>query len=137
MTIIPEVVLEDGKRAFERFSTGLRTGDWEPFLEILTDDFTFTFPAGAFQGVNVGKDRAREFFLYVSSLFEGGLETEVQRITYSGSTVVFELNSQGNLRGQPYTNQVAVSFDLQGDRVCAYREYFSLVYRPDPNKPPS
>ncbi len=132
MTVIPEVVLEDGKRAFERFAKGLRTGDWEPFLEILTDDFTFTFPAGAFQGVNVGKERAREFFLYVSSLFEGGLETEVQRITYSGSTVVFELNSQGSLRGQPYKNQVAVSFDLQGDRVCAYREYFSLVYRPDP-----
>lgn len=131
MTVIPEVVLEDGKRAFERFAKGLRTGDWEPFLEILTDDFTFTFPAGAFQGVNVGKDRAREFFLHVSSLFEGGLETEVQRITYSGSTVVFELTSQGSLRGQPYHNQVAVSFDLQGDRVCAYREYLSLLYKPE------
>ncbi|BDA74655.1 hypothetical protein RIVM261_046940 [Rivularia sp. IAM M-261] len=42
---------------------GFATSDWVPLLNLLTDDFTFWFPIGAYHGLNVGKDRAKEFFL--------------------------------------------------------------------------
>ena len=59
--------------AFEKLTYGLATGEWEQFLDMLTDDFTFWFPLGEFHGLNQGKDRAREFFQYVSEAYSEGL----------------------------------------------------------------
>ncbi|NBD33395.1 MAG: nuclear transport factor 2 family protein [Cyanobacteria bacterium] len=111
-------------QAFQYFTQGLATGEWDCFLEMLTEDFNFWFPMGPFQGLNTGKERAREFFEYVSVSFSEGLLVSVDRVTSNETTVVFELRAQGKLRGEAYQNRVAVSFDVRGDKVCAYREYF-------------
>jgi ketosteroid isomerase-like protein/uncharacterized protein (DUF1330 family) len=113
-------------RAFERFCAGLASGEWEPFLDMLSDDFSFWFPRGMYKGLNVGKERAREFFSYVSSVFNEGLSVTLDRVVGSGSTYVFEFRDEGKLRGQPYANRVAIALDVRGDQICAYREYFGL-----------
>jgi ketosteroid isomerase-like protein len=46
------------------------------------------------------------------------------RVTYNETTVVFEFRDEGLMLGQPYKNRVAVSFDVRGDQIAAYREYF-------------
>lgn len=38
-------------------------------LDLLTEDFTFWFPVGPYHGLNVGKERAKAFFQYVSEVF--------------------------------------------------------------------
>jgi ketosteroid isomerase-like protein len=120
-----EKTLKVAQQAFNYFTHGLSTGDWEPFLDMLTDDFTFWFPMGKFHGLNEGKDRAREFFQYVSESFSSGLNlTSLDRVTSNETTVVFEFRDEGLLFNQPYKNRVAVSFDIRGDKVCGYREYF-------------
>jgi len=92
---------------------------------MLTDDFTFWFPTGKFHGLNVGKERAQEFLQYVSESFSSGITlTSVDRVTSNETTVVFEFRDEGMLLGQPYKNRVAVSFDVCGDKICSYREYF-------------
>lgn len=112
------------QEAFEKFTHGLATGEWEAFLELLTDDFTFWFPVGKFHGLNEGKERAAEFFQYVSEAYSEGLSiTSVDRVTSNETTVVFEFRDQGPMWGKPYKNRVAVSFDIRGDKVCGYREY--------------
>lgn len=113
-------------RAFQHFCTGLASGQWEPFLAMLSDDFSFWFPRGKYKGLNVGKDRAREFFTYVSSVFSEGLSVTLDRVVGSGSTYIFEFRDEGKLRGQPYTNRVALALDVRGRQICAYREYFGL-----------
>lgn len=113
-------------RAFNYFCVGLASGEWAPFLEMLSDDFSFWFPRGKYKGLNVGKERAREFFSYVSSVFSEGLSVTLDRIVGSGSTYVFEFRDEGKLRGQPYANRVAIALDVRGDKICAYREYFGL-----------
>ncbi|MGE5656335.1 MAG: nuclear transport factor 2 family protein [Actinomycetota bacterium] len=128
-----QTVVETAEQAFEHFTHGLATGEWEPFLEMLTTDFSFWFPVGQFQGQNVGKERAAAFFQYVSAAFQEGLKVKLERVTSHDRTVVFEFQSQGLLRGQPYQNQVAVSFDVQGDKICAYREYLAVVVSPTPH----
>lgn len=124
----PKQVAEE---AFEDFRIGLATGTWEPFLDRLSDDFTFHFPLGKYQGLNEGKDRAAEFFAFVSQAYPEGLEVEeIVGVTAEGNRVVFEFKDSGLLRGQPYHNLVTISLDVCGEKVCGYREYFGLVGPP-------
>lgn len=111
------------RQAFAHFEHGLATGEWQAFFEMLTDDFSFWFPIGKFHGLNVGKDRAIEFFHYVSEVYDQGLMLTVDRVTSNETTVVFEFRDEGLMRGEPYKNRVAVSFDVRGDQICGYREY--------------
>jgi ketosteroid isomerase-like protein len=116
--------LKVAHQAFEHFTHGLATGEWQPFMDMLSDDFTFWFPVGPYHGLNVGKERVYEFFQYVSDAFKPGLSVTLDRITSNDTTVVFEFRDEGWLRGEPYKNRVAVSFDVRDNKICAYREYF-------------
>jgi ketosteroid isomerase-like protein len=114
-----------GNNAFSHFRHGLAKGEWQAFLDLLTDDFTFHFPQGKYQGEHKGKDKAKEFFAYVSSVFSTGITiTEILRVSASETNVVFEFRDEGGLRDQPYKNRVAVSFDVRGEKISGYREYF-------------
>lgn len=112
-----------GHQAFEHFRHGLATGEWQPFLDMLTDDFSFWFPIGKFHGLNEGKDRAIAFFNYVNEVYSEGITLTLDRVTSNETTVVFEFRDQGKMWDQPYKNRVAVSFDVRGDKICSYREY--------------
>lgn len=125
MTEQQQKTLEVGQKAFSHLSHGLKTGEWDEFLNMLTDDFTFWFPMGRYHGLNSGKPKAKEFLEYVSQSFAEGLSiTSVERVTSSDTTVVFEFLDEGKLQGEPYKNRVAASFDIRGDKICGYREYF-------------
>ncbi|BAT55473.1 unknown protein [Nostoc sp. NIES-3756] len=125
MTQNSENTLKVAHQGFEYFTLGLATGEWQKFLDMLTEDFTFWFPMGKFHGLNLGKERAKEFFTYVSESFHPGIQiTSLDRVTSNETTVVFEFRDEGLLLGQPYKNRVAVSFDVRDDKICSYREYF-------------
>lgn len=121
--------LRIAKDAFQDFSRGLASGDWSPFLDRLSEDFTFWFPAGPFKGLNTGKEKAREFFSSVSQVFPGGLTLTVQQIVSSATTVIFEVRSQGSMLGHPYQNLTAISFDIRDGKICAYREYLGVIFQ--------
>jgi len=121
--------LHTAELAFQSFSHGLARGDWSPFLDLLTDDFAFWFPAGPFKGWNHGREKAKEFFSMVSKVFPDGLTLTVQRVTSNPSTVVFEVRSEGVMMGHPYENQAAISFDIRGDKICGYREYLGVIFQ--------
>jgi ketosteroid isomerase-like protein len=118
-----ENTLKVAHQAFEYFTHGLATGEWNQFLEMLTEDFSFWFPIGKFHGLNQGKQKARDFFQYVSECFQSGLTLTLDRVTSNETTVVFEFRDEGKLLGEPYKNRIAVSFDVRGDKICGYREY--------------
>lgn len=127
--LMPETSFAIAKTAFDLFCHGLASGEWQSFLEMLTDDFTFSFPVEPFQGKNVGKEKAELFFNYVSTqVFTEGLFLIVERITSNETTVVFEVRSEGLMFGQPYQNRAAISFDVRGNKICGYREYLSVIY---------
>ncbi|MEO0989045.1 MAG: nuclear transport factor 2 family protein, partial [Cyanobacteria bacterium J06639_14] len=101
MTSSNPAPLSIAQGAFRDFSHGLATGDWSGFLDWLSDDFTFWFPAGPFQGTNTGKDRAQAFFASVSKVFPEGLSLTVEQVLTNESTVLFEVRSQGKMLGHP------------------------------------
>lgn len=121
----PENTLKVGHQAFEHLQHGLATADWQPMLDLLTDDFTFWFPVGTYHGLNVGKEQAQAFFQHVSQVFGNSIKvTSLERVTSNETTVVFEFRDEGMMFGEPYANRIAVSFDVRGDKICSYREYF-------------
>jgi ketosteroid isomerase-like protein len=112
-------------QAFTRLTDGLAGRPWDPFFDLLADDLTFSFPMGKYVGTHQGKAKAVEFFRYVSTAFPKGLTvTEVLRRTGAGTTFVVEFRDEGELRGEPYKNRVAISLDVCGAKICGYREYF-------------
>jgi ketosteroid isomerase-like protein len=120
-----ENTLKVAHQAFDNLQHGLATADWHPLLDLLTEDFTFWFPVGAYHGLNVGKDRALAFFQHVSAVFGKTIKvTSLERVTSSETTVVFEFRDEGMMGREPYANRIAVSFDVRGDKICGYREYF-------------
>jgi ketosteroid isomerase-like protein len=119
-----EKILKVAQQAFDSLMYGFETSDWNPLLNILTDDFNFWFPIGPYHGLNVGKERAKEFFQYVTETFDQTIKlTSLERITSSETTVVFEFRDEGLMRGQIYKNRIAISFDVRDDKICSYREY--------------
>jgi ketosteroid isomerase-like protein len=125
MTENSENTLKVAHQAFENLQHGLATGNWNPLLDLLTEDFAFWFPVGAYHGLNVGKERAQDFFLYVSEMFGQTIRLKsLERVTSNETTVVFEFRDEGMMRSEPYKNRIAVSFDVRGDKICGYREYF-------------
>ncbi len=124
MTARSQNTLKVAHQAFEHFAHGLETGEWNQFVDMLTEDFTFWFPVGPYHGLNVGKERAVAFFQYVSETFSQGLSLTLDRVTSNEKTVVFEFRDEGLMWAQPYKNRVAVSFDVREDKICGYREYF-------------
>jgi ketosteroid isomerase-like protein len=124
MTQGSDNTLKVAHQAFGHFTHGLATGEWNQFVHMLTEDFTFWFPVGKYHGLNVGKERVIEFFEYVSETFSPGLSVTLDRVTSNETTVVFEFRDEGLMRGEPYKNRIAVSFDVRVDKICAYREYF-------------
>ncbi|MBD2098564.1 nuclear transport factor 2 family protein [Trichocoleus sp. FACHB-591] len=116
--------LKTAHQAFDRFTHGLATGEWQAFLDMVTEDFSFWFPIGPYHGLNTGKARTEAFLQYVSDTFEDGLTVTLDRVMSNDTTVVFEFRDEGMMRGQPYKNRVAIAFDVRGDKICAYREYF-------------
>lgn len=129
MTAASPETLKIAQEAFRDFSRGLTTGDWSDFLTWLSDDFTFWFPAGPFKGHNEGRETAAAFFAAVSKVFPEGLSLTLERTLSEGNTVLFEVRSQGLMLGHPYENQAAISFDVAGDKISAYREYLGVIFQ--------
>jgi len=115
-------------KAFGAFTQGLGTGNWQAFFDLMSDDFTFTFPTGKYLGTHTGKATAMEFFGYVSKVYPEGLKVTLDRVTVDGGTAIFEFRDEGTLvlpsGKQPYKNRVAVSMDFQDGKLVRYREYF-------------
>lgn len=120
-----ENTLKVAYQAFENLKYGLATQEWTPMLDLLTEDFTFWFPVGPYHGLNVGKEKSKVFFQYVSEVFGRTIKiTSLERVTSNETTVVFEFRDEGMMWSEPYKNRIAVSFDVRGDKICGYREYF-------------
>uniref|UniRef100_UPI0025B5026D nuclear transport factor 2 family protein n=1 Tax=Trichocoleus desertorum TaxID=1481672 RepID=UPI0025B5026D len=56
--------LKTAHQAFEYFTHGLATGEWQAFLDMLSEDFSFWFPMGPYHGLNTGKARTEAFLQY-------------------------------------------------------------------------
>ena len=123
------------EQAFLELRDGLRAGKWEAFFDRLdtyvstrypaNDDFNRWIPREQ-PRVLLGKEAAMRFFKSFRAAHPSGLHVdEVVRTSANDTTVVFEARVSSQLAdGGKYIDRIGISFDICGEKICAYRQYF-------------
>jgi len=113
--------------AWRRNAHGHATGEFEPWFALLDDDVVITMPLGPFRGSNHGIATARQIYAQISAAKPRLVYEQPLRVSQTGATVVIEFDDHGTIAGFPYRNRIAASFDVGGEKVTAYREYFGDI----------
>ncbi|MBF6210515.1 nuclear transport factor 2 family protein [Nocardia puris] len=113
--------------AMDRFDAGWRSGDWDPFLAVLTDEFSFRFPEeparGAFEGTE-GRRRIEDWALHHGRSGNRVSGTRI-RTDVVGTRVIYEYRSQGiSPSTAAYRNREIIIVETEGDRLSALHEYW-------------
>lgn len=114
-----------GTQAWNRFQNAWETGEWQPFLDMLTDDFTFWFPQGEFRGRFSGRKGKERVVAWANFHRKAGnrVRTVPTHVSVGENTIIFENESESIPAGS-YKNWEAVAFEVRGEKISALREYW-------------
>lgn len=127
MDISDDPITRTAMTAWHKLANAHRDGDFGPYLAMLTDDYTFSMPIGRFRGEHRGRAEAEACYEEIAASKPDITFQPPSRVTRQGNTVVVEFEDEGTVGGKPYRNRIASSFDVRGDRICGYREYFGDI----------
>lgn len=117
-------------RAMDRFDHGWRTGEWEPFLGMLTSRFSFWFPEGEWRGRHEGAAGRRAIAAWARFHGDHGNRVTGERrdVTVMGDRVLYEYDSRGaSAATSGYLNWETIIVRVRGERICALHEYWGNV----------
>jgi ketosteroid isomerase-like protein len=123
-TVPNKVVLN---QAADRFYTGWATGDWEPFIATLSDDFIFQFPAGPYAGRHVGAGAKNKLVAWAREHGKAGNRVPNVEITlrvHDKDWIVLNDRGSGVIDGKPYDNLHAIEMKAKNGKIVEFREYF-------------
>lgn len=125
-----ERVQQTARKAYDAFAQGWATGDFEPYLALLTDEFEFSYPFGADRGVYTGPEGHAHMVDKVRGHSSRGERLTLKpptRIAVGGNTVFFEFDSEGQFGAYHYRGHNIIAFDVTGERISAFREFFGDI----------
>jgi ketosteroid isomerase-like protein len=125
-----ESPLKIAKQVFAAFTEGWMNGNFQPFLEMLTDEFTFWYPYGKYRGKFSGQEGKAQVTAKFHDHSEAGDRlrfTSPHHITSSDTTVMFEFECEGVIDGEDYRGRIAIALDIDNDKISGFREYFGDV----------
>lgn len=122
-----DAILTTARLAFDLFAQGWKTGDFDPYIELLAEEMMFWFPTGVHRGQFIGVEGRQQMIAKCRDHEQAG-----DRLTFSlpqyvlsdGSSVLFEFEAEGLYAGQPYKGYNVIAFEIAGDKVIGFREYF-------------
>lgn len=118
------LIPETAQKAFRYFSQGVATGEWKSLIDMLADDCTVWLPVPKFRNSNTGKNATAAYFQYVSQELQVRAKVTPISITSNGNTVCYEFRVEGTAAGKPTDTQNTVFFDVRGEKISGFREYF-------------
>ncbi|SEM79212.1 Ketosteroid isomerase-related protein [Paenibacillus sp. cl141a] len=112
--------------SFEAFKQALETGHTADFLDKVTDGFHFfvPLPLDGWDHKQQGKERFEELVRLERSVFQMQLIPLVLIENADHGTVVFR--SEGLLNGRSFSNELAIVFEFEGERIASFREYVGM-----------
>lgn len=123
----PDRVEVVADRAIDRFLTAWRTGEWQPFLDITTPEFSFWFPVGPHTGKHEGVAGRQALGEWARENATSGarLESVVKSRAVAGSQVIYETEANGTAGpALNYRNWEVIVLTVSGDRITGLHEYW-------------
>lgn len=120
-------VLKTAQDAFQKFQSGWASGDFVDYLAMITDDFEFSFPTGEHRGVFKGNEGHEKMTAKCRDDAQSGSRLtlhEPRTTAIEGNTVIFEFTSDGKIDEFDYHGRNIVVLEIEGEKVCGFREYF-------------
>lgn len=125
-----ESILNIAQQAFAVFVQGWTTGDFQAFLEMLTDEFTFWYPYGNHRGKFTGQAGKAQMITKCHEHSKAGdrlMFNPPHHITSSDTTVMFEFECEGVINQEPYQGRIAIALEVTNEKISGFREYFGDV----------
>lgn len=117
-------------QAFDCFAQGWKTGDFQPFLDMLAEEVTFWYPYGQYRGKFSGQEGKAKLVAKCLEHSEAGDRLVFQsphHMTQSDTTVMFEFECEGTIENEPYQGRIAIALDIHDNKISGFREYFGDV----------
>ncbi|MEV0826961.1 nuclear transport factor 2 family protein [Nonomuraea rubra] len=117
-------------RAMDRFDHGWRTGEWEPFLAMLTPRFSFWFPEGQWRGRHEGEAGRQAIAAWATFHGDNGNRVQGRRrnVTTMGDRVLYEYDTRGaSPSTEGYLNWETIIVRVTGERLSALHEYWGNI----------
>jgi ketosteroid isomerase-like protein len=114
-------------QAADRFYAGWATGNWEPFIATLSDDFIFQFPAGPYAGRHVGAGAKDKLAAWAREHGKAGNRVPNVEMTlrvHADDWIILNDRGSGVIDGKPYDNLHAIVMRAKNGKIVEYREYF-------------
>ena len=125
-----ESILNIAQQAFAVFVQGWITGDFQPFLEMLTDEFTFWYPYGNHRGKFTGQAGKAQMITKCHEHSKAGDHLTFSlphHITSSDTTVMFEFECEGVINQESYQGRIVIALEVTNEKISGFREYFGDV----------
>lgn len=127
MTTMNRRNLEVATRAFQYFAHGWARGDFQSYIEMLTEEFEFSFPEGEQRGHYSGSEGRERMIAKCEGHVRAGERLTLHpphHVTEGRTTVVFEFVAEGMLGGLYFRGEIAIAFEISGERISGFREYY-------------
>lgn len=122
--------IEIARQAFDDLAQGWATGNFRPFIDMLTEDVVFWLPVGKQRDNSFEYEDKQQIIARLRKRTEAGnrlMFSPPDYVTSNDITVTFEFESQGTIHNQPFKGRNAISFDIKGDKIAGVREYFGDI----------
>lgn len=117
-------VMTVGQRALTAFQNWAATGDWQPFLNYLSDDVNIAFAAPEpYGGTKYGKAEVEKILRTFSEDLQLRVEHTAKTPMVNATSFSVEFTAKGTASGRVVERQLLVVFDISDDKVTAIREY--------------
>ncbi len=109
----------------------IETGNWEPYMEMLNDDYTFWLPKGGFRyktsDLHISGGKLVDAELNANRL--KAYKNPPNRKSIGDHTVVFEFIYSALNSKEHFQNCMALSFDIREGKISACREYHCVLMK--------
>ncbi|WGV23633.1 nuclear transport factor 2 family protein [Halotia branconii] len=118
------------QQAFDHLAQGWSTGEFQPYIDMLSDQVKFWIPVGKQRNTSFGYESKEQIIARLWRRKEKGDRltfSPPDRVTSNDKTVTFEFESQGTIANQPFKGRNAISFNVKNGKISDVREYFGDI----------
>lgn len=111
----------------DQFAAAWRTGDWQPFLDMTTPEFSFWFPVGPHAGRHEGVAGQQRLSQWARENGASGarLESVVRSRSAVENRVVYQTEARGTAGpAMSYQNWEVLVLTVSGDKISGLHEYW-------------